>query len=150
MQEVGTFEIASNLLTQEGAVSRSKTYASQTQPQKYKTQLVGLFREFERLNNSDGISDADIERILEGFLVGLNGSRIKESVTKAIERRKMEDDYMRLKEQFAAAASIYQNQIEKIRKDNPNLRIDVDTRLFDMLREQKLAVFKLAGDVVHL
>ncbi len=68
----------------------------------------------------------------------------------AIERRKMEDDHTRLREQFQAAISIYQNQIEKIRKDNPGIKIDVDTRLFEMLREQRLSVFKLAGDIVHL
>ena len=102
------------------------------------------------MNASDGISDADVERILEGFLVGLNGTRIKESVSLAIERRKMQDDYARLKEQFQAAVSIYQNQIDKLKKENPNMRIDIDTRLFDMLREQRLSVFKLAGDVVHL
>jgi len=62
----------------------------------------------------------------------------------------MQDDYDRLREQFQAAISIYQNQIEKIKKDNPGIRIDVDTRLFEMLREQKLSVFKLAGDIVHL
>lgn len=82
--------------------------------------------------------------------MGLGDSRIKESVSLAIERRKMQDDYDRLREQFQAAISIYQNQIEKIKKDNPGIRIDVDTRLFEMLREQRLSVFKLAGDIVHL
>ena len=62
----------------------------------------------------------------------------------------MEQDYLRLKEQFQAAISIYQNQIDKLRKDNPSIRFDIDTRLFDMLKEQKLSVFKLAGDIVHL
>ena len=84
MGEIGSFEIRSDLLTQEGAQSRSKAYQSQSGAQRNKTQLIQLFREFERLNQTDGISDADIERILEGFLVGLGGSRIKESVSKAI------------------------------------------------------------------
>lgn len=46
----------------------------------------------------------------------------------------MEQDHLRLKDQFQAAVSIYQNQIEKLKKDNPGMKIDVDTRLFDMLR----------------
>ena len=86
------------------------------------------------MNNADGISDAEIERVMEGFLVGLGGSRIKESVSKSLERWKMEQDHLRLKDQFQAAVSIYQNQIEKLKKDNPGMRIDIDTRLFDMLR----------------
>lgn len=64
-------------MAKDGASSRSKGYQSQTPNQKNKTQLIQLFREFERANNQDGISDADVERILEGFLVGFSGSRIK-------------------------------------------------------------------------
>ena len=70
-------DIKADLLTKDGAASRSGAYSSLSQPTKYKTQLVALFREFERLNNQGTISDADIERILEGFLVGFNGTRIK-------------------------------------------------------------------------
>lgn len=75
--DVGSFEIKGDILTKDGALSRSKGYQNQTQSQKSKTQIIQLFREFERLNNQDGISDSDAERILEGFLVGFNGSRIK-------------------------------------------------------------------------
>ena len=150
LPDFGSFEIKSDLLAKDGAQSRSKAFQGQNQNQKNRTQLIQLFREFERINNSEGISDQQIEKVLEGFLVGLGDMRIKESVTKSIERRKMEGDYERLREQFQAAISIYQNQIEKIRKDNPGIKIEVDTRLFEMLREQKLSVFKLAGDIVHL
>ena len=97
LSEVGSFDIRADVLTKEGANSRSKQYQSLPQAQKNKTQLIQLFREFERVNNQDGIADADIERILEGFLVGFNGTRIKESVDLAITRRKIEDDYNRLK-----------------------------------------------------
>lgn len=41
------------------------------------------------MNNQGAITDADIEKILEGFLVGMTGSRLKESVDLAISRRKM-------------------------------------------------------------
>ena len=75
--DVGSFEIKGDILTKDGAVSRSKGYQNQPQSQQSKTQIIQLFREFERLNNQDGISDLDAERILEGFLVGFNGSRIK-------------------------------------------------------------------------
>ena len=150
LPDFGSFEIKSDLLAKDGAQSRSKAFQGQNQNQKNRTQLIQLFREFERINNSEGITDQQIEKVLEGFLVGLGDMRIKESVTKSIERRKMEGDYERLREQFQAAISIYQNQIEKIRKDNPGIKIEVDTRLFEMLREQKLSVFKLAGDIVHL
>ncbi len=75
--EIGSFDIKADVLTKEGAASRSKGFQNLPQNQKSKTQLIQLFREFERFNNQDGIADADIERILEGFLVGFNGTRIK-------------------------------------------------------------------------
>jgi hypothetical protein len=88
--DVGALDIKADTLTKEGAVSRSRGYQSLPQSQKYKAQLVQLFREFERLANKDGITDADIEKVMEGFLVGLTGSRIKESVETAIARRRLE------------------------------------------------------------
>ena len=148
--EVGSFEIKAELLTKDGALSRSKSYQSMPENQKYRTQLVQLFREFERMNNEEGIRDADIERVLENFLIGFNGSRIKESVTRSIERRKMEDDYIRLKDQFGVAVGILQGQLEKVRRENPSVRVDVDSKVFEMLRDQKISVFKTSGDAVHL
>jgi hypothetical protein len=62
--DVGSFEIKGDVLTKEGAASRSKGFQNLPQNQKTKTQLVQLFREFERYNNQDGITDADAERIL--------------------------------------------------------------------------------------
>ena len=62
--EIGSFEIKADLLTKDGALSRSKSYQSLPENQKYRTQLIQLFREFERANNQQGITDAEIEKIL--------------------------------------------------------------------------------------
>lgn len=109
-----------------------------------------MFREFERFNNQDGINDADVEKVLEGFLVGFNGSRIKQSVDLAIARRKIDDDYLRLKEQFGVSVGIFQGLIERLKKENPALRIDIDAKVFDILKDHKIAIYKTAGDIVHL
>lgn len=148
--DVGNFDIRADVLAKDGASSRSKGYQSQTQNQRTKTQLIQMFREFERANGPEGISDADAERILEGFLVGFNGSRIKESVDLSIARRKLEDDYNRLKEQFGVAVGYFQGFIDKIRRDNPGVRLDIDAKVFDVLKDHKIAIFKTAGDIVHL
>ena len=101
-------------------------------------------------NNQGGISDADIERVLEGFLVGLGGTRIKESVDLAISRRKMEEDYLRIKDQFGVAVGIFQGLIERIKKENSGLRIDIDQKVFDILKDHRISVYKTGGDIVHL
>ena len=87
---------------------------------------------------------------MEGFLVGFNGTRIKESVDLAIARRKLDDDYIRLKEQFGVAVGIFQGLVERLKKENPNIRIDIDQRVFDILKDHKIAIYKTAGDIVHL
>ena len=82
--------------------------------------------------------------------MNLNGTRIKESVDLAIHRRKMEDDYNRIRDQFGVAVGIFQAQLDKVKKEGGNVRIDMDTRIFDMLKDQKITVFKTANDIVHL
>lgn len=148
--EAGSFDIKAEALTKEGALGRSKGYQSMPQNQKNKTQVIQLFREFERLNNQDGISDADIERVMEGFLLGLQGTRIRESVETAIHRRKMEEDYTRLRDQFGVAVGIFQAQMERIKSENPSIRVDTDSKVFEILKDQRIQVYKTAGDIVHL
>ena len=87
---------------------------------------------------------------MENFLVGFSGSRIKESVGKSIERRRLEDDYIRLKEQFGVAVGILQGQLDRVKRENPNLRMDVDPRIFEILRDQNIMVFKTSGDIVNI
>ena len=42
--EAGSFEIKADLLTKDGAMSRSKGFQNMSQTQKYKTQLIQVFR----------------------------------------------------------------------------------------------------------
>ena len=83
-------------------------------------------------------------------MLGFNGTRIRESVLQAIERRKLEEDHIRLKEQFGVAVGILQGQLERIKRENPSFRVDVDNRIFDILRNEKITIFKTTGDVVNL
>lgn len=87
---------------------------------------------------------------MEGFLMGLQGTRIRESVETAIQRRKMEEDYTRLRDQFGVAVGIFQAQINKIKQDSPSMRLDVDSKIFEILKDQRIQVYKTAGDIVHL
>ncbi len=148
--EAGSFEIRADVLTKEGALSRSKGFQNLPENQKHKTKLIQLFREFERVNTQDGINDADIERVMEGFLMGMQGTRIRESVETAISRRKMEEDYTRMKDQFGVAVGILQGQVERIKRENSNIRIDIDPKIFEILKDQRIQVYKTAGDIVHL
>ena len=61
----------------------------------------------------------------------------------AIARRKIDDDYVRLKEQFGVAVGIFQGLIERLKKENPGVRIDIDAKVFDILKDHKIAIFKI-------
>lgn len=89
--EIGSFEVKGDLLAKDGAQSRSHTYSSSPDSQKLKTKVVQLFREFERLlQNKPEFAVQDIERILEGFLGELKGTKLYENVQLAIRREKIE------------------------------------------------------------
>jgi hypothetical protein len=75
---------------------------------------------------------------LEGFLVGFTGSRIKESVETAIARKRLEENYIRLKEQFGVAVGIFQGMIHRLTVENPQLRLEMDPKIFDILKDHKV------------
>ena len=57
--EQSGFEIRADTLTRDGTVARTSNYSSAPLSTQYRTQMVSLFREFDRLNNSQGITAAD-------------------------------------------------------------------------------------------
>lgn len=144
------FEIRADVLTKDGTVARTSNYSSAPLPAQYRTQMVSLFREFDRLNNAQGISAVDFERVLEGFLVSLPGSRIGELTINTLESRKAKEDYAKLRQQFAVASQLYRSHIERIKMENPNLRIDIDKNLMDLLSSERVTIDRIDGGVVFM
>jgi len=87
---------------------------------------------------------------MEGFLMELNNTRLYERVRTATERTIVEQDYKRLKENFEIASGLYQSEIEKIRKEHPNIRLQIDNRLFDILRQERVEAYKASSGVVFV
>ena len=143
-------DIRADVLVKDGSSARSTAYQGQTSSQKYRTQLVALFREFERLGNTEGITDDSIERLLEGFILGLNGTRLRDLTSQVLERKKLTEDYERIKAQFGVAAGMYKLAIDKLKQQNPSLRIEVDRGLFDLLQNERINVERVDGGVIHL
>jgi hypothetical protein len=65
-------------------------------------------------------------------------------------RRINEESYNHLKDQFGAAISIIQSTLDRIRTEVPSFKINLDPRIFEMLKEHKINVYKVAGDIIHL
>jgi len=144
-------DIKADALMKDGSAVRSSAYQGQSQQQKYRTQVVALFREFERLNNSEvGINDNDFERIIEGFLLGLTGSRLRELASQALDKQKIEEKYNKVRLQFGVAAGLYKTAVDKLKQSNPSLRIDVDRGLFDLLQAENINVERVEGGLIQL
>lgn len=109
--DASSFEIKADSLTKDGTGPRSSGYSTGSSAFKYRTQLVSLFREFDRLNSAEGINEADFERVLEGFLVGLRGSRLADTVNLSLEAKKSLESYNNIKLKLNTAVSLYRNQI---------------------------------------
>ncbi len=88
--EVGGFEIRADTLTKDGAQSRSRTHSDSSEDQKLKTKAIQLFREFERLFGQQNVNQEQVERILQGFLTELKGSRLYEDMETTQRRIKAE------------------------------------------------------------
>jgi uncharacterized protein YicC (UPF0701 family) len=70
-----------------------------------------MIREFERLFTQQATTQEQVERVIENFLTELKGSRLYEDVASSQRRYKAEEDLKRLRENFAAAATIYQQNL---------------------------------------
>lgn len=68
------------------------------------------------------MNQESVERVIQNFLTEIKG-RLYEDVELSLRRIKLEEDIKRLRENFGAAATIYQQGIEQLRIDNPNIRI---------------------------
>ena len=72
----------------------------------------------------------------------MNNSRLYERVRVAAERTLLEEDHKRLKHNFELAAGLYQAALETLRRDNPGIRIQLDSRLFDILRQERVEGYR--------
>ena len=143
------FDIRADSLVREGN-ARSSVYTSSSSSTKYRTQIVSLFREFDRLNTSQGITDMDFEKILEGFMVSVPTSRIGQSTISTLEAIKAKESHAKLRQQFAVASQLYKGHIDRIMRENPGLRIDVDKNLIDLLSSERVSIDRIDGGVVFM
>jgi hypothetical protein len=147
---IGSLEIRAENLAVEGSASRTSAFQQLTETKKNKVQLIQLFRQFEKINSAEGVSTDEIDRALEGFMLNLEGSKWRESVEVRMRRRQAEENYLRLKEQFGAAISIIDSLLKRIKTEVPSFNLTLDSRIFEMLKENKINVYKVAGDVLNL
>jgi len=137
-------EIRADALTKDNAVARNTNIPN---IQRLRGNLVTLFKEFERLLNSPDLTQVAIDRALESFLIGFEGSRLRETVTQIAERAKNEERYNKLRANFAAAAGLFKNQLDRLKLQYPNARFEFDSGIFDILQGERVDTINVSGVV---
>lgn len=92
-----------------------------------------------------------VERIIENFInTDLKNTRLYETVQTAVKRHRIEEDYKRLKENFAAAAGVYQNCITDLKRNHPEIRINLESQLFEILQREKVQAYQVQGGAIFI
>lgn len=119
LADFGNFDIKSDVISDGSLTMRSRVYQQQTETQKYKARLVQFFREFERLSNqSQGITDFEVQRILEGFLINMPETKLYAKMQFSIYQYQQNQELKRLRENFGIAAGLFADMVAKLRRDN--------------------------------
>jgi len=135
-------DIRADSLVKDGSAARSAVSGVQ----RTKGAIVTLFREFERLLNNPNLSQDEVDRTLEGFLTGLDGSRLRITVQDLLERNKWKTQYDNLMAKFSAAAGLWRSQLNKLSQRGVG-GIDFDSDISDLLKSANVTV-SIANGVV--
>jgi hypothetical protein len=135
-------DIRADSLVKDGSAARSAVSGVQ----RTKGSIVTLFREFERLLGNPNLSQDEVDRTLEGFLTGLEGSRLRLTVQDILERNKWKTQYDGLMAKFSAAAGLWRSQLNKLSQRGVG-GIDFDSDISDLLKSSNVSV-SIANGVV--
>jgi hypothetical protein len=150
--EVGNFDIKSDVFSEGMLSSRSRVYQQQTEAQKFKIRLAQFFREFERLSNqSQGITDFEVERILEGFMSNMTESKLYEKMQYSIERYQSTQEFRRLQENFTIAAGIFAEFVAQLQRDNANYQLPAGVEnIFALLQQEKVMAIQVQTGAIFV
>ena len=96
--DVGSFDVKVDAFTDNSLMSRSRSYQQMPEGSKNKAKIVQFVRELERIvNQQTGFNDADVERVIEGFISNMNGSKLSTSVKRSLDLFGLTFEYQRLR-----------------------------------------------------
>jgi len=107
-----------------------------------KAALVAFVREIEKVIANPNATQEDIDRALEGFLVGFQGSRLQSVVKSITEIHKTSSDLKNLQSKFSAAAGFWKSTLERVRRGE---RVDFDTDITPLLLQSNIQVSTVSG-----
>ena len=136
-------EIANKLQIKEfnfGNLLDGKNWASGVS--KSKAALIAFVREVEKVIANPNATQEDIDRTLEGFLIGFQGSRLQSTVRTIIEVNKTSSDLKALQTKFATAAGFWKTTLERVRRGE---RVDFEADITPILLQSNIQVSVVGG-----
>ena len=92
-----------------------------------------------------------VERVIENFINSdLRNTRLYENAQVSVRRQRIEQDYERLRSNFSAAAGIYQQCITELKKTYPEIKINLESNLFEILQREKVQAYQVQGGSVYI
>jgi hypothetical protein len=140
---IPTDDIRADALTRDGASRGTVSNLTKT-----RGAMVTLFREFETLLNNPNVTQDDIDRALEGFLTGMEGSRWRVTVQDLIERNKWRTQFENLTAKFSAAAGLWKGHLTRLGQ-RFNAVVDFDTDIAELFRNTNVTV-SVANGIVQV
>jgi hypothetical protein len=107
-----------------------------------KAALVAFYREIEKVLANPNATQDDIDNLLEGFLIGFQGSRLQSTVRTIVEVTKTSSDLKNLQAKFSAAAGVWKSTLERVRRGE---KVDFDTDLTPLLLQANIQVSTVGG-----
>ncbi len=74
---------------------------------------------------------------------------LKLKLTEGEKRVNQEKKYTDMEEKFSLAGEIYKQQLDKIKSQNPGMRIDIDDQIFSVLKKSTSSAYRV-GDVIQI
>lgn len=137
---VGSYHIREEVLSRD-----SMNYSRNRWVSEYRNHLLILFREIERLHSHpDMVTEIALERIIEGFLMSLEGSRITDIYKNSTANMRM------MKDKFAVVSALVLSAITRLRSQHPTITLNIDTELINIIQNHNISISRIENGVVFL
>ena len=107
-----------------------------------KVALIAFVREIETVISNPNATQDDIDRVLEGFLVGFEGSRLRSIVKSITEVNRTSTDLKALQSRFTTAAGVWKSTLDRVRRGE---KVDFDTDITPLLLQSNIQVSVVGG-----
>lgn len=95
--------------------------------------------------SNTNVTQIEFDRALEGTLLGLEGSSLRETIQQRVDRARLEEQLINLRAQFTTAAGLFKTQLDKLHLQYPTYRFEFDNALSTLLSGNNIQIINVNG-----